>query len=399
MAILGYGVVGRALGGVLTVKLRGSVVVAFDPAARALPGRVRVVRSMPQALKGASHVFICVPSLLDGEGVEGAGWRKLAAGISTGAEHDAVVVVKSTLVPGDVTKLEAITRRRVVVCPEFLSEGTADRDILRPHRVLIGGGDKRAVDSVVSIYGKWVPRRKIIRMDAWSAQLAKLLANAMLAQRVSSINSVSVLCEKGGGDVRAIARAVGMDSRIGPHHLDASAGFGGSCLEKDLRLLCALAICLGRPEVARYWQAVIEMNDSQVRRVADEISRLAGRKGRVTLLGLAFKAGTSETRASVALRVAQQLIAKGHLVTAYDPSRPRASIDGLKIVSSARLACKGARVVAVMTEWEDFIRPNWMQLLKSSDNAIIYDTRGIVDPSHVPPATVYCQLGKTLSRT
>lgn len=163
-----------------------------------------------------------------------------------------------------------------------MAEGTAERDILKPHRVLVGGSDKAAVDSVIRLYRHWVPASLIIRMDAWSAQLAKLLSNALLAQRVAAINSAGALCEQGGGDVRQVAKAISLDPRIGSLYLKPSVGFGGTCLEKEVRLFCALAQCMGLSDVVRYWQSVIAQNEAQILRVTREISKLAG-KGVVSL--------------------------------------------------------------------------------------------------------------------
>ncbi len=317
IAIIGHGVVGQAVGEVLADKIKGVCVTAYDPvkAPKSL-GRVRLADSLAAAVKGASHIFICVPSYLNGKGVEGSAWRRLAKALARCSTLDAIIVIKSTLVPGDIVRLEAMTRRRVVVCPEFMSEGTAERDILKPHRVLVGGRDKDAVEAVVGLYRCWVPASRIIRMDAWSAQLTKLLANAMLAQRVSSINSVTGLCELGGGDVREVSRAVGRDPRIAPLYLNASPGFGGSCLEKDLWLLCALAKCMGRPEVARYWKSVIDQNDAHIRRVAKCISQAAGRGGKIAVIGLGFKGGVSDVRNSPSMRIIEGLLAARHPVVA-----------------------------------------------------------------------------------
>jgi UDPglucose 6-dehydrogenase len=255
-----------------------------------------------------------------------------------------------------------------------MSEGTAERDILKPHRVLVGGKHKVAVDSVVKLYRSWVPASRIIRMDVWSAQLAKLLANAMLAQRVSSINSVTALSEKSGGDVRATAKAVGMDPRIGSHFLNASPGFGGSCLEKDIRLLCLLAKSLGYPEVARYWQSVIDLNDAHIRRVTREISRAAGRGGRVAVFGLAFKGGVEDARSSPALRIIEGLVAAGHPVVAYDPRVKYAK--GLVIKSTPEAAAANATVIAVLTNDAAFKRTDWQRL--GAEGVKLYDAHGMI---------------------
>ena len=377
IAIIGYGVVGRALGAVIADKVKNAKVVAYDSAVTGRSvGKVRIAKTMKEAVRGASFLFVCVPSHLDGEGLEGAGWKRLARQISKDAAPTAIVVIKSTLVPGDAAKLQQLTCRRVVVCPEFMAEGTAERDLLAPHRVLVGGEDKDAVDAVVSLYRAWVPASRIIRMNAWSAQLAKLLANAMLAQRVSSINSMTSLCEKSGGDIRAVAHAVGRDPRIGREFLNASPGFGGSCLEKDLRLLVALAKCLGHPEVAQYWQAVIELNDRHIRRVTHAIGKAAGRGGKVAVFGLAFKGGVNDVRNSPSLRIIDGLVAAGHPVAAYDPRVRR--LKGVTVESRPTTAAQGASVIAILTNDSFFKEMDWRQMASAS--ASIYDAHGIIQP-------------------
>jgi UDPglucose 6-dehydrogenase len=377
IAIIGYGVVGRALGGVVASKVRGAEIVAYDSRATGRSaGKVRLAKTLPGALKGADFIFLCVPSHLKGEGVSGSGWRALAKQIANHAELAAIVVIKSTLVPGDVVRLEAMTKRRVVVCPEFMSEGTAERDVLNPRRVLVGGRDKDAVEAVVGLYRCWVPASRIIRMDAWSAQLAKLLANAMLAQRVSSVNSLSALCEKSGGEVRAVADAVGRDPRIGSEFLNASPGFGGSCLEKDLRMLVALAKCVGHPEVAKYWQSVIDLNDRHIRRVTRAISKTAGRGGKVAVFGLAFKGGVNDVRNSPSLRIIDGLVSAGHPVAAYDPRVKR--LKGFTVESRPTAAAQDASVIAILTNDVSFKEMDWLQIV--SAGAAIYDAHGIIQP-------------------
>jgi UDPglucose 6-dehydrogenase len=388
IALIGYGVVGRALGEVLAARVRGAKVVANDPKLRpGRAGKVRIEKNLPKAVAGADWIFLCVPSHLQSHGVAGPGWRKLAAQLRLHAKAEAILVIKSTLVPGDVAELEKLTRRRVVVCPEFMSEGTAERDILHPHRVLIGGSDPAAVESVIRLYRQWVPARKIIRMDAWSAQLAKLLANAMLAQRVSSINSMTALCERAGGDVRSVAKAVGLDPRIGPHFLNASPGFGGSCLEKDIRLLCGLARSLGHPEVARYWQAVIDSNDAHVGRCIRKIVKLTGPKGRIAVLGLSFKAGVSDSRNSMPLRIAQALKAKGHRVIGHDPMMKR--VPGLEVLDSIYEAASGAQCIVLMSDAKEYRNIDWIRLRRLSPLAKIVEAAGVKVPSVFGRGTVH----------
>ena len=363
IAIIGKGVVGLAIGEVLAGKVNGASVAAYDPAkVLKARSRVRTAPSLSSAVKGAAHIFICVPSQFKGKGLEGAGWKRLAKDLSRHSAPDAVIVIKSTLVPGDAARLEKLIKRRVVVCPEFMAEGTAERDILKPHRVLVGGSDKAAVKSVIRIYRHWVPENRIIRMDTWSAQLTKLFANAMLAQRVSSINSMAALCELGGGDVRAVSKAAGMDPRIGSLYLQPSVGFGGSCLEKDVWLLCALAQCMGLPEVARYWKSVIAQNDAQVRRVTRQISKMAGKGGRVAVLGLAFKSGVADVRNSAPLRIAEGLAALGHPVVAHDPKVK--AVKGMRMVSTPSAAVRGAVVVALLNDEPVYRALDWRRIAR-----------------------------------
>ena len=361
IAIIGYGVVGQAIGEVLAAKVKGAHVLAYDPVkASKSPGLIRTTNSLAEAVKGASHIFICVPSYLEGKGIEGSAWRRLAKELDRCSALDAVIVIKSTLVPGDASGLEALTNRRVVVCPEFMAEGTAERDILKPHRVLVGGKDKDAVNSVIQIYRHWVPASRIIRMDAWSAQLSKLFANAMLAQRVSSINSMAALCELGGGDVRVVSKAAGMDPRIGSLYLQPSVGFGGSCLKKDVRLLCALAQCMGLPEVARYWESVIAQNDAQVRRVTRQISKMAGKRGRIAVLGLAFKPGVNDLRSSAPLRIAEGLVELGYTVVAHDPKVK--SAKGVRVAGTPYAAAKTVAVIAVLNDEPLYRALDWKRV-------------------------------------
>jgi UDPglucose 6-dehydrogenase len=364
IAIIGHGVVGQAVGAILAAKVKNAKVSAFDPQQKSRGVRVRVTSSFKVAVEESDFVFLCVPSHLEGKGIDGKGWKRLAGQVDKHAKADAIVVIKSTLVPGDAARLEALTNRRVVICPEFMAEGTAERDILKPHRVLVGGSDKEAVDSVIRLYRHWVPASRIIRMDAWSAQLTKLFANAMLAQRVSSINSMAALCEIGGGDVFAVSKAAGMDPRIGSMYLQPSVGFGGSCLEKDVRLLCALAQCMGLPEVARYWHAVIGQNDAQVRRVTRQISKMAGKGGRVAVLGLAFKPGVADIRNSAPLRIAEGLAELGHPVVAHDPKVKVAK--GVRMASTPSVAVRDAAVVAVLNDEPVYRALDWRRIARTA---------------------------------
>lgn len=380
IAIVGFGVVGQAVGQVLAAKVEGARVVAFDPSEKTRVKGVRIAESLAPAIKAADFIFLCVPSHLGGKGVEGAGWKRLAQQIFRDSKPDAIIVIKSTLVPGDAVKLEKLTGRRAVVCPEFMAEGTAERDILKPHRVLVGGRDKDAVESVIRLYRHWVPANRIIRMDAWSAQLAKLLANAMLAQRVASINSAATLCSHVGADITAISEAVGLDPRIGPLYLESSAGFGGSCLEKDLRLLCGMAMDNQEPEVADYWQSVIEQNDARVDKITQTISSLAGKGGKVAILGVAYRHGASTSRNAVSLRIAAGLLQKGHPIVGHDPIIRKAK--GIKMARTIKAAIAGSSCIVVLNGERQYRKLRWLPLQSvAKPKAIVhYVATGISSP-------------------
>jgi UDPglucose 6-dehydrogenase len=282
--------------------------------------------------------------------------------------------------------------------PEFLAEGTAVADLHAPDRVLIGGertpGGQVALQKLVEVYAHWVPRDRIITTNLWSSELSKLVANAFLAQRISSINSVSALCEATGADVDEVANAIGKDSRIGPKFLKASVGFGGSCFQKDILNLVYLCEHFGLPEVAAYWEAVVKMNDWQKHRFAAKIVRtlfntVAGK--RIAVLGFAFKKDTNDTRESAAIAVCRDLLAEQAHVVIYDPKVPadeiRADVLGkdgkherLMIVNSAEEAAQGAHAIAVVTEWDEFKRLDYARIFAGMQQpAHVFDGRNILD--------------------
>jgi UDPglucose 6-dehydrogenase len=282
--------------------------------------------------------------------------------------------------------------------PEFLAEGTAVQDLISPDRVLIGGertpdGDA-AVKSLVDVYARWVPRERIITTNLWSSELSKLVANAFLAQRISSINSISALCEATGADVDEVANAIGKDSRIGPKFLKASVGFGGSCFQKDILNLVYLCQHFGLPEVASYWEHVVQMNDYQKRRFAGRIVRtlfntVADKK--IAVLGFAFKKDTNDTRESAAINVCRDLIAEHANVVVYDPKVPadeiRADTLGkgnnnprLTVAKTAYEATEGAHAIAVVTEWDEFKTLDFEKIYAGMPKpAFIFDGRNILD--------------------
>lgn len=268
--------------------------------------------------------------------------------------------------------------------PEFLAEGTAIADLENPDRVLIGGdpteSGQKAVQTVVDIYNRWVPRENIITTNVWSSELSKLVANAFLAQRVSSINAISAVCEASGADVDEVANAIGKDSRIGPKFLKSSVGFGGSCFQKDILNLVYLCGHFGLTEVAEYWRQVITMNDYQRKRFTQRVihslfNTLQGK--RIAILGFAFKKDTNDTRESAAIYICRDLLEEGAELVVYDPQVPGDEVkaltsDSVQIASSVEEATKGAQAALVLTEWDEF---------KSLDFASIYE--GMLKPAHI----------------
>lgn len=287
---------------------------------------------------------------------------------------------------------------QVLSNPEFLAEGTAVPDLFSPDRVLIGGertpeGDK-AVETLAGVYARWVPRERIITTNLWSSELSKLVANAFLAQRISSINSISALCEATGADVDEVASAIGKDSRIGPKFLKSSVGFGGSCFQKDILNLVYLCESFGLPEVAAYWNGVVTMNDYQKRRFSAKIvgtlfNTVADK--RIAVFGFAFKKDTNDTRESAAINVVRDLLAEQANVVVYDPKVPAAEIHAdvlgkgqtnprLGVAASAYEAAEGAHAIAIVTEWDEFKKLDYAKILAGMRKpAFLFDGRNIID--------------------
>jgi UDPglucose 6-dehydrogenase len=291
---------------------------------------------------------------------------------------------------------------QVLSNPEFLAEGTAVVDLFNPDRVLIGGertpaGDA-AVQTLVGVYARWVPRERIITTNLWSSELSKLVANAFLAQRISSINAISALCEATGADVDEVANAIGKDSRIGPKFLKASVGFGGSCFQKDILNLVYLCESFGLPEVAAYWNGVVAMNDYQKRRFSARIVRslfntVADK--RIAVLGFAFKKDTNDTRESAAIHVVRDLLAEQANVVVYDPKVAAADIQAdvlgkgvanprLTVAASAYEAALNAHAIAIVTEWDEFKKLDYAKIFAGMHKpAFLFDGRNIVDLAHL----------------
>ena len=330
--------------------------------------------------------------------------------IASVAKSNKIVVEKSTL---PVRTAEAIknildstgngVQFQILSNPEFLAEGTAVPDLLHPDRVLIGGDTTpqglEAVQTLVEIYANWVPKEKILTTNLWSSELSKLTANAFLAQRVSSINAMSELCEKTGADINEVAKAIGMDSRIGSKFLKASVGFGGSCFQKDILNLVYIAKSYGLNEVADYWEQVILMNDHQKRRFAKAIittlyNTVSGKK--ITFLGWAFKKDTNDTRESAAIYVADHLLNEQATVMVYDPQVKKEKIvedlnyletrttvaneKGISFSEDPYEACKGAHAIAILTEWDEFKTYDWQRIYDNMlKPAFVFDGRNILD--------------------
>ncbi len=326
------------------------------------------------------------------------------------AKNDKIVVEKSTIPIKTAQAVHKIlsntsngVKFQVLSNPEFLAEGTAVQDLNNPDRVLIGGSQSpdglKAIEALADIYKEWIPDERILRTNIWSSELSKLVANAFLAQRISSINAISALCEKTGADVDEVAKAIGMDSRIGSKFLKASVGFGGSCFQKDILNLVYIAKSYGLDEVADYWENVIRINDYQKNRFADDIisslnNTLSGKK--IAFLGWAFKKDTNDTRESAAIYIADNLIEDKADIFVYDPKvtekRMFEDIDYLKTrnpeenrlylnyTKDPYTALKGAYAVAIITEWDEFKDYNWQKIYKNMNKpAYIFDGRNILD--------------------
>ncbi|MDC0463699.1 nucleotide sugar dehydrogenase [Flavobacteriaceae bacterium] len=327
------------------------------------------------------------------------------------ATSDKIVVEKSTLPVKTAEAIQNILDNtgngvnfQILSNPEFLAEGTAMRDLAIPDRVLIGGDSstekgKKAIQSLVDIYASWVPHKNILTTNVWSSELSKLTANAFLAQRVSSINSLSELCEATGANIQEVARAIGMDSRIGPKFLQASVGFGGSCFQKDILNLVYISKSLGLDEVADYWHQVILMNNHQRDRFAKNIiktlySTVNGKT--ISFLGWAFKKDTNDTRESAAIYVADLLMDEQATIKVYDPKVTTTQMQSdlnylnsrsekenanlLKTESNPYVAMEGVHAIAVLTEWDEFKSYDWKLIYKNMQKpAFVFDGRNVLD--------------------
>ena len=373
------------------------------------------------SIEAAQMIFMAVntPTKTSGEGAGMAAdlsfVEACAQQIATVSKTDKIVVEKSTLPVRTAEKIKEILSLNpngasfeVLSNPEFLAEGTAIQDLYKSDRVLIGGdptpAGQRAVEALVSIYKQWIPLEKILTTNVWSSELSKLASNAMLAQRISSINSLSALCEKTGANIDEVSQAIGMDHRIGPHFLKASVGFGGSCFQKDILNLVYLCKHYGLDEVAEYWHQVVKINDYQKKRFAQKIidslnGDVKGKK--ITLLGWAFKKNTNDSRESAAIYIADILISEGAELHVFDPMVKKERIhQDLTLLWEARnlskkevksklkhcfvhsnncQALENTFATAILTEWDEFKFYDWEAITKKTiQPAKIFDGRNII---------------------
>jgi len=373
------------------------------------------------SIAAADMVFISVNTPTKTKGL-GAGqasdlrWVEACARtVAEAATGHTIVVEKSTLPVRTAAAIQTILSAAqdagsersfsVLSNPEFLAEGTAIADLEAPDRVLIGGDDPEAINALAGIYGNWVATERILRTNLWSSELSKLTANAFLAQRISSINSIAAFCEASGADVREVARAIGTDSRIGSKFLSAGPGFGGSCFQKDILNLVYLCRHFGLPEVADYWESVVRLNTWQQHRIARlVVEKLFGTVTgkRLAVLGFAFKANTNDTREAPAIRVCADLLEEGAHLQIHDPKVDAAQMardlkrDASEVADSNGIWCRsesieasvaGADAVLIMTEWGQYRTLDWDALASRMRRpAWVFDARAVTDSQQVRAA-------------
>ena len=360
-----------------------------------------------QGIRDADIVFVSVntPTKTYGEGAGCASdlqyWELCARRIKEVSTSDKIIVEKSTLPVRTAEAMERVLHAgdnpihfEVLSNPEFLAEGTAISDLECPDRVLIGGHEtpsgQKALQTLVDIYATWIPRERILTTNVWSSELSKLTANAFLAQRVSSINAISALCEATGADVADVAHAIGQDSRIGPKFLKASIGFGGSCFKKDILNLVYLCETYGLQGPADYWRQVVTMNEYQetrfVKKMLQSMFNTIASK-RITILGFAFKADTGDTRESPAIRVCRELAAERAKIVVSDPKAIENAklempelADQIEFEKDPYKAAEGAHAVAVLTEWKEYKELDYQRIYDSMVKpAFIFDGRNMLD--------------------
>ena len=392
------------------------------------PGLLKVVKEargrnlffsteIDKHIEQADMIFISVntPTKISGEGKGYAADLKFvescAKQIAQASNTNKIIVEKSTVPVRTSEKIKEILRSnnsdvdfQILSNPEFLAEGTAMRDLEIPDRVLIGGDNtiegQKAVDCLVEIYSSWVPKENILTTNLWSSELSKLTANAFLAQRISSINSLSELCEKTGADIEEVSKAIGMDSRIGSSFLKTSVGFGGSCFKKDILNLVYIARSLGLVEVANYWEQILIINKHQRNRFSKKIIdcfKKFNYSSKVLLLGWAFKKDTNDTRESASIYVANNLINDNISIDIFDPRVKKEQIDHdlmsvnsnynsdlVNILNDPLLNLENYNIVVILTEWDEFKTYDWLKIHKKMCKpAHIFDGRNILDSKEI----------------
>ncbi|MBN2088671.1 nucleotide sugar dehydrogenase [candidate division KSB1 bacterium] len=363
--------------------------------------------NVEENINKADIIFVSVntPTKTFGEGAGKSAdlqyWEKTARDILKFSDSDKIIVEKSTLPVRTASAMERILNTNqkgihfeVISNPEFLAEGTAVADLMSPDRVLIGSRETesgiKARNEVVDVYANWVPRERIITSNIWSSELSKLVANAFLAQRISSINSISALCEQTEADVSEVANAVGQDTRIGNKFLNASVGFGGSCFKKDILNLVYICESYGLKEVASYWESVVKINEYQEHRFVQTMMRalfntIANK--RIALFGFAFKANTGDTRESPAIYITQELLEEQAHVVITDPkalSNARRDLEGitknLEFETDPYKAAENAHAIAIITEWDLYKKLDYEKIFETMTKpAFIFDGRNILD--------------------
>ena len=381
-----------------------------------------------EAISDADIIFISVNTPIKNKGL-GAGqtsdlkWvESCARKISRYAKGYTIVVEKSTLpvktaktikdilfASNDEKDLQNKKTFSVLSNPEFLAEGTAILNLEKPDRILIGGEDELSIEALVNIYSRWVPKEKIIRTNLWSSELSKLTSNAFLAQRISSINSISAICEASGADVYEVANAIGQDTRIGTEFLNPGPGFGGSCFKKDILNLVYLCNYFGLSEVANFWESIVIINQWQQERIYKKIveslfGNISGKK--ITILGFAFKAGTNDTRESPAISISRNLLLEGANLAIHDPKvEPKQVLkdlsdyllhqqnndndykdneSNLMFFSDIYQAAKEAHAIIILTEWDEYKKINWGMISENMKKpSWVFDTRGILEKDKI----------------
>ena len=395
----------------------------FEPGLQKIIKKVRnrnlfFTTEIANSIKNADMVFISVNTPTKTKGI-GAGrasdisWVEACTRqVARYATGETIVVEKSTIPVRTAEAVKTILENNsnknpskegcsfsVLSNPEFLAEGSAIKDLQNPDRILIGGEDELSIQALKNIYLNWVAEEKVITTNLWSSELSKLTANAFLAQRISSINSISALCEVTGADINEVKKAIGLDTRIGQKFLNAGPGFGGSCFKKDILNLTYLCQHFGLPEVSSYWEQVVSINDWQTYRIYKMvINKLFGNvtNKKIAILGFAFKADTNDTRESPAIFICKELLVEGAFLAIHDPKVNESQIDfdlgkvgqenrsNWSYSNDLLKTYDSCDAIIILTEWEEYKEINWALVSnKMNSPSWVFDTRKIVSPEEV----------------